>query len=254
MGHIRLGRLPRTRKWQQVIALLGAGADAPDIAAATLEASKRGLKGAAKDPALVHSFWLLTQLPLCARKGDFVHELARVGVFVPRAPSLMELIGALSDSVDSHVDRTGGRSDLGEMAQMGAAESLSAVLRQQTRSLFGSTAEEVRRELARIGTPRNFSALARDFFARLTQRYITYFLSRELSNELPSISANKQFREALSVHCRQASKILEEYARVWFSKATYQSGITQTRAANFISYAITKLTSELQQGADGGQT
>jgi hypothetical protein len=112
----------------------------------------------------------------------------------------------------------------------------------------------VRRELARIGTPRNFSALARDFFARLTQRYITYFLSRELSNELPSISANKQFREALSLHCRQASKILEEYARVWFSKATYQGGITQRRAGNFISYAIEKLTSELQQGADGGQT
>jgi restriction endonuclease S subunit len=38
MGHTRLGRLPRTRKWQDVIGLIGAGVATADIAAATLEA------------------------------------------------------------------------------------------------------------------------------------------------------------------------------------------------------------------------
>jgi hypothetical protein len=84
MGHIRLGRLPRTRKWQQVVALLGSAAEQAEIAAATLAASKRGLEGAAQDPALVQSFWLLTQLPLCARRPDFVDALKKVGVFVTR--------------------------------------------------------------------------------------------------------------------------------------------------------------------------
>jgi hypothetical protein len=51
------------------------------------------------------------------------------------------------------------------MAQMGAVESLTAVLAERTTSLFGSTSEDVRRELSRLGTPTNFSALARDFFA-----------------------------------------------------------------------------------------
>ena len=44
MGHTRLGRLPRTRKWQDVVGLIGAGADTADIAAATLDASKIGLE------------------------------------------------------------------------------------------------------------------------------------------------------------------------------------------------------------------
>src|ERR1700722_183014 len=197
MGHTRLGRLPRLRKWQDVVDLVGAGGITADIAAATLKASQHGLDDAARDPALVHSFWLLTQLPLCARQADFVEQLSRIGVSVADEPSLMELVGGFSDAVDDHVYHKGGRTDLGEMAQMGAAEALTAVLGGRTANLFGETADDVRRELARLGTPTNFSGLARSFFARLTERYLTYFLSRELSNTLGSVNANRQFREAL---------------------------------------------------------
>ena len=109
MGHIRLGSLPRTRKWQQVVGLLDAGAGTPQIAAATLGAAERGLEEAARDPALVHSFWLLTQLPLCARKDSFVAELNKVGITVSSEPTLFELVGGFADAVDSHVRRTGGR-------------------------------------------------------------------------------------------------------------------------------------------------
>jgi hypothetical protein len=95
--------------------------------------------------------------------------------------------------------------------------------------------------------------VARDFFARLTERYLTYFLSRELSNELESVGSNRQFREALSLHCKQASKIVEQFAAEWFSKANYQGGITPRKAAGFISHAMTKLGTELQKGAEGGE-
>lgn len=253
MGHTRLGRLPRTRKWQDVIGLVEADADTAEIAARTLDASKLGLEDAAHDPALLHSFWLLTQLPLCARKADFVAELATIGVSITGDATLMELVGGLSDAVDAHVFRVGGRTDLGEMAQMGAAETLASILGQRTTSLFGTTHEDVRRELARLCTPANFSVVARDFFSRLTERYLTYFLSRELSNTLGTVDANRQFREALSLHCRQASKIVEQFAAEWFSKANYQGGITPRKTAGFISHAMTKLAAELQKGAEGGE-
>ena len=117
-------------------------------------------------------------------RRDFVAELAKIGVSITGEATLMELVGGLSDAVDAHVYRVGGRTDLGEMAQMGAAETLSSVLGQRTTSLFETTPEDVHRELARLGTPVNFSVVARDFFARVTERYLTYFLSRELSNTL----------------------------------------------------------------------
>jgi hypothetical protein len=250
MGHIRLGRLPRTHKWQEVVRLLGADTGTGKVAAATLDASKAGLQNAARDAALVHSFWLLTQLPLCARKADFVGELGKLGISVADKPTVLDLVGGFSDAVDDHIYRQGGRTDLGEMAQMGAAESLASVLGERTETLFGS--EDARQELARLATPANFSLLARDFFSRLTERYLTYFLSRELSNKLSGVSANREFRKALELHCRQASKILETFAGEWFSKANYRGGITPRKAAGFVAHAMDKLRAELQQGAEVG--
>jgi hypothetical protein len=253
MGHIRLGNLPRTRRWQQVVALLDAGAGTPQVAAATLAAAKLGLEDAARDPALVHSFWLLTQLPLCAKKEDFVAELNRVGIDVSDAPSLLELVGSFADAVDDHIRTTGGRTDLGEMAQMGAAETLTAILRERTTTLFGTTPELVQNELAALSTKKEFSVLARDFFAKLTDRYLIHFLSRQTSSQFKSVPANREFREALSLHCKQASRIVEDFAGGWFSKTIYEGGITPRKAANFISVALTKLRKELEKGAgDGG--
>ena len=162
----------------------------------------------------------------------------------------MELVGSFSDSVDAKLREVGGRTDLGEMAQMGAAASLAGMVRSTGTTLFGTDAEALQRELAKIATPRNFSLLARDFFSRLTEKYITYFLSRELSNSLPRVSSNQDFREALTLHCTQASKIVEKFAEDWFSKQNYQGGITHRKAGNFVAYAMTKLRREFAKGND----
>ena len=139
---------------------------APAIARATLKASERAGASAERFGS-GPSFWLLTQLPLCARAENYTEELRRVGISVSERPTLMELVGAFSDAVDAHVRRVGGRTDLGEMGQMGAAESLSDHVGQRSRSLFGTTPEDVKRALSNLATPKQFSTFARDFFARL---------------------------------------------------------------------------------------
>ena len=64
MGHIRLGVLPKSRKWQQVVDQLRLGADVADVAGFAAEAAETSLKNASNDPAFLHAFWLLTQIPL----------------------------------------------------------------------------------------------------------------------------------------------------------------------------------------------
>ena len=71
MGHIRLGNLPRTRKWQQVIALIEGGAGTAQIANATITAAEKCFKLVAEDKGLVETIWILTQLPLAAKSDDF---------------------------------------------------------------------------------------------------------------------------------------------------------------------------------------
>ena len=68
MGHVRLGRLPRTQSWKKVVELISGGADAAEIAAATSKAAEAEILRVGKDPAFVRAFWLLTQLPLAARQ------------------------------------------------------------------------------------------------------------------------------------------------------------------------------------------
>jgi hypothetical protein len=258
MGHIRLGwGLPQTRRWVQVVELLDSNADVAAVAAATLDAARKGLEHASDDAALVQSFWLLTQLPRCARDLNYTEALEQVGVNVSGAPSLIGLLGAFSDAVDAHVRQTGGRTDLGEMAQMSAAESLAADIG-RSKSLFGTTSEDVQRSLARLVRPKGFSILARDFFARLTERYLAYFLSRELSKHIgqdqrfPDLAARSAFNEALSLHCRQASRIIKEFSEEWFSSTAFETGITRENASGFIHVALRKIQDEVAKGAVNG--
>jgi hypothetical protein len=255
MGHIRLGTLPRTRKWIQVLDLISGGAGTPEVAAATMEASQGGLIEAAKDPALAHTVWLLTQVPLAARGENFVPALRRLGLEVSNSPSLLEVVGAFTNAVDAHVRRTGGRTDLGEMAQLSAAETLTALGRPKTESLFGTTAADVQQALKSFSTTTQFSVLAREFFSRLTKRYLTYFLSRTLSNyvsgngRFTSTDQHAEFNSALDLHCRQATRIVEEFSGGWFSKTKFFEGdITPEKTAGFVHVALKKIRAELARG------
>ena len=259
MGHIRLGNLPRTRKWIQVLDLIGGGAGTPEVAAATMDASQRGLTNAAKDPGLVHTFWLLTQVPLAARSENFVAGLRKLGLEVSNTPSLLEVVGAFTGAVDTHLRRSRGRTDLGEMAQMAASEALTALGRPQTETLFGTTATDVQQAFKSFSTTKQFSSLAKEFFSRLGKKYLTYFLSRELSNyvsgngRFTSIDKHAEFNEALELHCRQASRIIEEFSGGWFSKTNFEGGITPEKAAGFVHVALKKLRAELVRGGHANE-
>jgi hypothetical protein len=256
MGHKRLGSLPRTKRWQEVVASLDGGASVAQIAAASSEAAEGALTRASADPALIRAFWLLTQLPLAARQVDFTERLGELGLEVGSRPQLLEIIGAFSEAVDAHARAVGERSDFGEMAQLAAAESLSAIVGRSLPGLFGPTPEEVQRAIGRLATTRQFSDLVRDFLARLTRRHLTYYLSRELSNHVgpgerfASITDHSEFNADLDQHCREAARIVKEFAGDWFGKSNYEGGITPEKAEAFLFASFKKIGRELRRRQD----
>ena len=63
MGHIRIGRLPKSARWREVVGLMQSDdAASADVARATLLASEDYLRAAANDPALVRAYWTLVRL------------------------------------------------------------------------------------------------------------------------------------------------------------------------------------------------
>src|SRR3984893_18343958 len=181
MGHIRLGVLPKSKKWTRVVEELRLGADVSEIASSTAAADETSLENPSPDPPSFHAFWLLARLPLAARGPEFIEDLRRLGVTVSAPPGLMDLLAGFSAAVDQNARARGGRTDLGEMAQMAAVESLAALVGPILPSLFRPSPEEVQRAIGRFGCGDRFSALAREVFARLTQRTLAYYLSPLLS-------------------------------------------------------------------------
>jgi hypothetical protein len=204
MGHTRIGELRATRKWRQVIEMIAFGSSVEDIARATSLAAETAFCAAARDAAVQHAFYLLSQVPTAAASQDFAGELRRAGMLVGPAPTLPEICSALIEAVDRQSKWTKGRTDLGELAVLSAVESLSAVAGRETPTLFGpsSTPQDTRSVLRGFAKPSRFALLSRDFFARLTRRYLDYYLSRELPKHVgldrrfPTLSEHQGFEEA----------------------------------------------------------
>jgi hypothetical protein len=259
MGNQRLSTLPDTAPWRRVVGLLAEGGDAATVAAATTEAALQGLKLARGDEGLTYCTWLLAQVALAARTDDFADALDRIGLPLAGPPDVFDLIAGFSDAVDRRLTKTASRTDVGEMAQLAAVESLTALLSQRASDLFGSTTDDVHRAACELSTQRGFGSLAHDFFARFAQRFLSYHLGRELSQHVGGNSrfADPQehtaFLEQLAVHCREAATIVREFAGDWYLKHRFEDGVALAKVRGFVNHALTKLQGEFRTrgGRDG---
>lgn len=253
MGHLRVGRLPRSQKWREVIGLVAEGGSAAQVAEATVEAAEAEFTGA--DPAVVHAVWLLTQIPDAARSDDFAGALRALGIDVPAAPTAMDLASALGRAVENRVlGEHLARSDVGEMARLAAVETLARAVNERTPALFGTTSEDVARAVASLGTERQFGTFAREFFSRLTERVLLFHVSKELpfhvgeGQRFRDLDEQRAFQDSVALHARQAARIVEEFAGGWYSKARFERDLTPERTARFVAYAMKKMRDELRRG------
>lgn len=251
MGHVRLKTFPNGRSWRQVVELLDEGAPVAEIAAASARAADGALSKAASDPAFRRVVWLLTQLPAAARDPNYVGALNSLGLHTDVAPSLMRLLAGFERAVDIEARRSGGRTDLGEMAQLAAAASLTRGIAPDLPSMFETTATDVQSAIGKLGSRDRFARLSRNFFADLLQRSLEYYLSRAYAGHVgpgeafASIDDQAEFRRALEVHCHDAALIVERYAAEWFSKINFEGGITPAKAEDFAQTAFRKIRAEL---------
>lgn len=259
MGHDRLDSMPNTARWRHVVALIADGADPAAVAAATTEAAVKGLRLARNDDGLAHTVWLLTRVALAARTEDFPAALRNAGLDVPDAPGVVDVVACFSEAFDGHCHRTGGRTDLGEMAQLAAVEALDAVLSARAANLFGTTAAEVHAAARGMSTQAGFATLSHEFFTRFTQRFLTYHLDRELPHHVggngrfADPQEHAHFLKEMGRHCREAAGVVRQFAGDWYHKNNFLGGITHEKSKGFANKSLSKLRDELVRrgGLDG---
>lgn len=277
MGSHLLVGMPRTGGYRRVISLLGdsaggggsAAAEPGSLAAiadATLDASFEGLELAKGDAGLAYCLYMLVRVTLAAREHDFLIALHSAGVPTPALISglpdvpvvtdparydVYDLTSGFSAAVDRYLRVTRGRTDIGELAQLSAAESLSALCSEPATTLFGPSALSVRESLRELSTERGFAKLAHDFFARFTRRYLEYHLSRGLSNHVGPrrrfrhVDEHNEFLLQLDRHCRVSTSIMRTFAGEWYAKHRRLDDMDLKAARGFSAHAVDKVREAL---------
>jgi hypothetical protein len=268
MGHIRLGTIPKSRKWIGVIATLSgehaqlgspiglAVDDIEDIATKTLEAGQGGLEKAVDDLGLRYTFYLLTQIVLAARSNDWQNRLDKYGLQLSKDSTLFDLTAEMQSAIDSYLFQHGHSTDISEMAQRAAGEAVSALAGPRAVTLFGSGGDELRLALRELSTKRGFSELGQRFFGNFVAHYLNFFLSRVTpaylgGQRMPQVGDVSQFNKALQLHCFQSARIVKDFCGQWYSKTEFQEGISLSNTSRFMYVALNKLRDEIKQQREG---
>jgi len=264
VGHTRLGAVPKTRKWTEIVEQVagspveGGGvavslSDIDWIAARTLDATQSGLEKASKDPGVRYTFYLLTQIALASRSPAWKDLLGKLGIRLTEDSTVFEFTAEVHDAVDRYLNDTlAGTSDVGEMAQQAAGEAIASLAGTRTPNLFGTMGVEVQDTIRSLSTKKGFGELGQRFFGRFVARFLNFYLSRVTaatlgSPRLQQLGDVARFNDALKVHCDQSARIVRDFCGEWYSKTEYQEGIDADNSSRFLAVALQKLRNELEK-------
>ena len=263
MGHTRLGEVPKTHKWSELVDRISgsgrtgnvASADVSIgvIAAQTLDATQKSLKRAATDPGVRYTFYLITQVALAARASNWERALDAHGIHLLEDSTVFDFTVEMQNAIDRYVGATrSGSTDLSEIAQQSAGEAIASLAGPRTVSMFGGSSDDVQNAVRSLSTKKGFGDLGQRFFGRFVARFLNFYLSRVTAANLGSprlrdLGDVAQFNDALRVHCDQSALIVRDFCGDWFSKTVYREGIDLNNTSKFLAVAFKKLRSELSR-------
>jgi hypothetical protein len=131
MGHVRLGRLPKTGLWKHVVALIATSADdVGGVADATTMAAQLRLRQLRNDASFAYCFWLLTRIASASRDDDFSGALAEVGIEAHVGDSALGFIASVSRQAATVLDAHPESGLFSELASLAMRRALTETVGQ----------------------------------------------------------------------------------------------------------------------------
>lgn len=254
MGHIRLGRLPKSKVWNEVVGLLDQEPeDIAGIASAVLEAGEADINTRAALNAVADGFWVLLRLAQAADEGTVVQELRAIGVSADDGTPLLQVLGDLGDDLRSGGVVGNRAGHLREMAGLAMRRALLETVGVQGPDLFGSTAHQLEAGMQRWSRGDRFGLLTQaylgDFLARVLGAAVDRELSRHVGHEgsFGDVGESRAFAEALDNYGRETAAIARRFATDWYGRNHWhlRAVLTRQDAARFSAVALRKLQSDL---------
>jgi hypothetical protein len=255
MGHERLGFLPKTRKWRDLVNQISRAESfelqASEIAVQTLRNVQDRYEALYNDQSVLSAFEFLVTFSFAFRQPNPSEYLANNKIKVPREASLLSLIQAIRERVGENKVR----SEYGYFAITAAIDALSQWHKINTslQLRLYKPSEEFIDSWNRLGSGAGFCEIAQLYFGNLTERYLNYFLDREASSVIRSIDKRNRLRSDIRNYTQEISKyafetanITKSFAAGWFNKNAREDLPNKRAINNFLGVAFGKMRSELQ--------
>ena len=254
MGHIRLGRLPKSRVWREVVELLDQQPeDIPGIAAAVLDASAEALERTSTIQSASRAFLILLQLAQASERGDLVGELHRAGVEVTADSSLLGTLADIGGRVRERAPFGRLNDNYSDFASLALRRALLETVGAQGPGLFGSTVDQLQAGFRRFSGGEAFGRLTRLFFGDFMARSLHSAVDRELSKHVGGegsfgdVGESRVFSDALDRYARETAAIVQRFATEWYAKNHWQKHerLDARHSRAFAEVALKKLRSDL---------
>lgn len=253
MGHERVGILPRSKRWIQIIDQIEAFPDSneiSEIANQTIENVRSRFKNIERDSGVLSAFKFLILLSHASKNKNPSQLLFNHGINLPENFTPLHIAKAVNDWTDSHAES----NEYAAIAKESTIKALSEwYFNHETKqiNLFlpDSNTTEIWKESSNGA---GFCELSRLYFSKFTENYLKYFLEREASASLNSIEERDRFEsylenhvDEISNHAFETAKITQSFAAGWFNKHVKEAPPSDKEIQGFLSFAFEKMRTEL---------
>ena len=259
MGHERLGTLPKTQRWKQIVQRIGqfsvSDDDVSHIVRQTIRNVESRLRTIQRDQGVQAAFKSLVIISFASQLDNPREVLKSNGIEVPDNPTPSSIAKGISQLVFTHR----GSMEYTQIAQSAAIDTIAIWYekhKESQASLFQSSPEPFG-VWRKASNGAGFCELARLFFAKFTERYLNYFLEREASACLPDIHKRELFSkniqehvDDISKHAFETARITQSFAAGWFNNQLGKGVPTDYAIEEFLRLAFGKIREELQREAN----
>jgi hypothetical protein len=254
MGHRRLGRLPKTLGFKKLMALLGTTEGTPSVIAEfTAKETSAKIDELADGPVINFCHWLLTRISWFSRSDHFLESLTSIGIDVPANGKAAHFVSRIADVASKEIAKRCTPSVFSDIAEQALRQTLTETITERSRTLFGTSLQDVQAACRDFSTKSGFGNLSRRFYANLLSRFVNYFVQKELSNNvgagkaIDSIASASSFTQSLNRYCWESARIVEDFSGGWYSKHNWEKrgDVSEDDVRPFTTFAMRKLRMEL---------
>lgn len=255
MGHERVGMLPRTKRWRNIVSDINLAAVSPSqagqIADRTLENVRKQYQNIMYDKGVISAFKFLVALAVCSKKQTPGAELRKLGITASDNPNPLSLTKAAHLWVQENQDSP----EYARIAQYAVGDALAVWHQRNSKQLALLGMPETPYDIwSKAGNGAGFCEISRLFFAKFTERYLNFYLEREATAATASISERESVKQnirnqvdVISQHAFETSKITQSFAAGWFNKHALDHVPDDQVIAGFLRHAFEKMREELKR-------